>query len=100
MLLRKTIFLIGLLLTSAYCSDKTLYDQKCGICHGVEGMETVMGKSKEIKGMSVEEIVKAMYDYANGDRKSIVMVQSMKKSFINAYDKKTLDNIAKYINKM
>ena len=100
MLAMKSIFILIMLSTFALGSDKTLYDQKCGICHGIDGKNLVMGKSKEIKGMPIEEIEKAMNDYATGDRKSIVMVQSLKKSFINKYDSETLYNLAKYIHEL
>ena len=93
---------LGVLLTSvfAWASIETRYNNECGICHGIDGTKKVMGKSKEIRGMTVEEIEKSMYDYASKKRDSIIMVQSMKKSFINVNSKEVLRQMAIYISKL
>lgn len=94
--------LLGVLLTSifAWGSIESKYNNQCGICHGKDGSKKVMGKSEEIRGMSIEEIEKAMYDYASKKRSSILMIQSLKKNFINTNSKETLHDIAVYINKL
>ena len=100
MLLKR--LLLGITLASVFLwgSIETKYDNQCGICHGKDGSIKVMGKSEEIKGMSVNEIEKAMYDYASKERSSILMVQSLKKNFINTNSRETLHDIAVYINKL
>jgi cytochrome c553 len=100
MLFKKTLTLIILTSVFAWGSTETRYNNECGICHGKDGTKKAMGKSKEIRGMTVEEIEKAMYDYASKRRPSMSMIQSMKKSFVNANSKETLRNIAVYINKL
>jgi cytochrome c553 len=86
--------------TVIYASTQTIYEQKCGICHGNDGLKLAMGKSKTIKGMDVEQIVKGMNDYANGTRKSILLIKTSKKNFLKSYDEKTILEIAQYINKL
>jgi len=100
MLLKKIIFLIVITSVLAWGSTKTQYKNECGICHGIDGTKEAMGRSKEIRGMSVKEIEKAMYDYASKTRPSMIMIQSMKKRFININSKEVLHDMAIYINNL
>lgn len=98
----KRFFLLFFLLFSSllWASTQDIYEQKCGICHGNDGLKLAMGKSKAIKGMEVEEIIKTMTDYSNGNRQSILLVKTTKKNFLRSNDEKTLLEIAQYINKL
>lgn len=100
-MLKKSIYLILLLSTTTiFASTQTTYEQKCGICHGNDGMKLAMGKSKAIKGMEIEEIKNAMNDYAKGNRKTTVLVKNIKKNFIKATDENELNELFLYINKL
>ena len=100
MLVKKFAFFMLFISTITLASTQSIYNQKCGICHGIDGSKLVMGKSKEIRGMTVEDIEKAIEDYATKKRYSNVMIQSIKKDFLNSNSKEVLHNIAVYINKL
>ena len=94
------LLLFTIFSTIMWASTQTIYEQKCGICHGNDGLKLAMGKSKIIKGMDVEEIIKNMNDYANGTRKSILLIKTTKKNFLKSNDEKILLEIAQYINRL
>ena len=98
----KRFFLLFFLLSSSllWASTQTIYEQKCGVCHGNDGQKPAMGKSKAIKGMKVEEIINAINDYSNGSRQSILLIKTTKKNFLKSNDEKSLMEIAQYINKL
>lgn len=99
--MRKVFLLFFTIFTSfIWASSQTIYEQNCGICHGNDGLKLAMGKSKVIKGMDVDQIIKAMNDYANGTRKSILLIKTTKKNFLKSSDEKTLLEVAQYINKL
>lgn len=74
------------------------YVQKCASCHGVNGDMKAMGTSKAIKEMSVEELEKALINYASGERKALPFVQNVKKDFVNKHSKEELHELATYIH--
>ncbi|MDM5263289.1 c-type cytochrome [Sulfurovum sp. XTW-4] len=74
------------------------YVQKCASCHGVNGDMKAMGTSKAIKEMSVEEIEKALINYASGERKAMPFVQNLKKDFVNKHSNEELHELATYIH--
>lgn len=98
----KKFFLLFFTISSTlvWASTQAIYEQKCGICHGKDGLKLAMGKSKTIKGLGVEEIIKDMNGYADGTRKSILLIKTIKKNFLKSNDEKTLLEIAQYINKL
>lgn len=98
----KNVFLLFFPIFTSFiwASSQTIYEQKCGICHGNDGLKLAMGKSKAIKGMDIEQIIKEMNDYANGSKKSILLIKTTKKNFLKSNDEKTLLDLAQYINKL
>lgn len=77
---------------------QTTYVQKCASCHGTNGEQKAMGKSKAISEMSVESIEKAMVDIASGERKSMSFVKTTKEDFIKKHSKEALHELATYIH--
>lgn len=78
--------------------SNTIYTQQCASCHGVNGDMKAMGTAKAIKEMSVEEIEKAVINYASGERKSLPFVKSVKETFMKNYTKEELHELAIYIH--
>lgn len=91
------IALFAVSILSASPAQNT-YVQKCASCHGVNGDMEAMGSSKAIKKMSVEEIEKALINYASGERKAMPFVQNVKKDFVNKNSKEELHELATYIH--
>lgn len=79
-------------------SISSVYQQKCGICHGLEGEKIAFGKSEAIHGMPVEKIEQALYDYASATKKTMPMVKAMKKNFVDTNNKEQIHALAEYIN--
>lgn len=75
----------------------SVYQQKCASCHGQKGEKAAMTKSVAIKDLSAEKIEKALYDYASGERKSLPVVKTMKKNFVDANSKEQVHALAEYI---
>ena len=68
--------LLPIVFTSAVFASpiSSVYQQKCGICHGFEGEKIAFGKSEAIHGMPVEKIEQALYDYASNPGRRIAAV--------------------------
>ncbi|UPT76569.1 c-type cytochrome [Sulfurovum sp. XGS-02] len=77
---------------------QNIYVQKCASCHGANGDMKAMGTSRSIKEMPVEEIEKALINYASGERKAMPFVKSVKKDFMNKYTKEEVHGLANYIH--
>ena len=77
-----------------------VYVQKCKMCHGSSGENTVMRKSKAIKDMSVEEIETAITALATGERKGLPVAKNIKKSFVDSHTKEQVHALAEYINQL
>ena len=97
MILEKFL-IVAFITTSIFASAMNSYEKKCGVCHGKDGKTLAMGKSKAIKGMPKDEVIKALKDYADGSRKSIIVVKTMKKSYLNTQSPKEVEELAEYIN--
>lgn len=76
----------------------SVYQQKCGSCHGPHGEKAAMGKSNAIQGMPVAKIEKSLYDYASGSKSALPVVKVMKKNFVDANSKEQVRALAEYIN--
>ena len=76
----------------------SIYTQKCASCHGANGDMKAMGTSKAIKEMSVEEIEKAVLNYASGERKALAFIKSTKATFLKSHTKEELHELAVYIH--
>lgn len=88
------LFTSSLLIASPGAST---YNQACKGCHGANGKNTAMGKSKPIKGMSVSSLNQTMEDYASGKRKSMQMIKTIKKNFIKKHSKDEIQAVYTYI---
>lgn len=99
MMLRKigfSLLVIGFI--PVLSSANTIYVQKCASCHGMNGDLKAMGTSKAIKEMPVNEIEKAMIEYASGERKALSFVKSIKENFMKTYTQEELHEVATYIH--
>ena len=76
----------------------TIYAQECASCHGVNGELKAMGTAKVIKEMPVEEIEKAVINYASGERKCLPFVKSVKETFVKKHTKEELHELAIFIH--
>ena len=92
-----SVSLLTVSLLSASPAQNT-YVQKCASCHGVNGDMKAMGSAKVIKEMPVEEIEKALINYASGERKAMPFVTNVKKDFVNKHSKEELHELANYIH--
>ncbi len=89
-------------------SENTIYLHKCAGCHGYNGDNTVLGKSKIINQMKADEIEEALYSYAAGTCKVEVpvcepknpMIQHGKKSFVRNYTREQIKALAVYISEL
>ncbi len=89
-------------------SSETIYLHKCAGCHGHNGDNTVLGKSRIINLMGAEEIEEALYSYAAGTCKVEVtvcepknpMIQSGKKSIVKNFTKEQIHDLAIYISQL
>jgi len=92
-----TLFTSSLLLAS---SGSSIYKKECKSCHGAKGDKLAMGKSKAIKGMTMNTLDQAMKDYASGKRKSMSMIKKMKKDFIKKHSKEEMESVYKHIHEL
>ncbi len=81
-------------------SVSSLYMHKCSGCHGQDGENTVLGKSKVIHKMTVVEIEEAIYNYAAGTRKTNTMIRSGKEAIVSNYSKEQIHALAVYISEL
>ena len=89
-------------------SAETMYLHKCAGCHGHNGDNTVLGKSRIINLMGAEEIEEALYQYAAGTCNVEVlvcepknpMIQSGKRSIVRNFTKEQIHDLAIYISQL
>jgi len=89
-------------------SAETMYLHKCAGCHGHNGGNTVLGKSKMINQMKAEEIELALYNYAAGTCEVEVtvcepknpMIQYGKRSIVKNFTKEQIHDLAVYISQL
>ena len=89
-------------------SSQTLYLHKCAGCHGHNGENSVLGKSKILNQMKAEEIEQSLYNYAEGKCEVEVevcepknpMVQHGKKAIIRNLTKEQVHDLAIYISQL
>jgi len=89
-------------------SEDTTYLRKCAGCHGQNGDNTVLGKSKIINQMKADEIEEALYNYAAGTCKADIvvcepknpMIQHGKKAFVQNHTKEQIRELAIYISEL
>ena len=89
-------------------SAETIYLHKCAGCHGHNGGNTVLGKSKMINKMKAEEIERALYNYAAGTCEVEVevcepknpMIQHGKRSIVKTFSKEQISDLAIYISQL
>ena len=87
---------------------ETMYLQKCAGCHGHNGGNTVLGKSKMINQMKAEEIEQALYNYAAGTCEVEVtvcepknpMIQHGKRFIVTNFTKEQMHDLAVYISQL
>jgi len=98
------VFSTGMLFADA----QTLYLHKCAGCHGHNGENSVLGKSKILNQMKAEEIEQALYNYAEGRCEADVevcdpknpMIQHGKKSIIKNLSKEEIHDLSIYISQL
>jgi len=107
MKISKTLLLV--FSTSMLLADsQTLYLHKCAGCHGHNGENSVLGKSKILNQMKAEEIEQALYDYAAGICEAEIevcepknpMIQLGKKSIVQSLTKEQIHDLAIYISQL
>ena len=76
----------------------TVYQQRCANCHGSDGDKHVMNRSDPIKGLPVDEIEKALNEYATGSRPTLPVVKTMKKYFLDTTSPEQVHELAQYIH--
>ena len=104
----KTLLLVFTTSMLSANSANTIYLHKCAGCHGHNGDNTVLGKSKIINQMKADEIEEALYNYAAGTCKVEVtvcepknpMIQHGKKSFVRNYTREQIHALAVYISEL
>ncbi len=80
--------------------SSALYQQKCANCHGPQGQNTAMGKSKAIAGLPPEEILRSLEGYASGEKPALRIVSMMKKNFLKSATPEEVRELAEYIRKL
>ena len=104
----KMLLLISTISLLSANSSETIYMHKCAGCHGHNGGNTVLGKSKMINQMKAEEIERALYNYAAGtcDMNVTVcepknpMIQHGKQSFVKNFSKEEIHDLAVFISQL
>lgn len=104
----KIILLISTTTFLSANSAETMYMHKCAGCHGHNGGNTVLGKSKMINQMKAEEIEQALFNYAAGTCEVEVtvcepknpMIQHGKRSIVKNYSKEQIHDLAIYISQL
>ena len=106
------LFKLVLLITSitflSANSAETMYLHKCAGCHGHNGGNTVLGKSKMINQMKAEEIELALFNYAAGTCEVEVavcepknpMIQHGKRSIVKNFTKEQIRELSIYISQL
>lgn len=103
--------LILLITTTTFLSAnqaETMYLHKCAGCHGHNGGNTVLGKSKMINLMKAEEIEQALFNYAAGTCEVEVkvcepknpMIQHGKQAIIKNFTKEQIRDLSIYISQL
>ncbi|DAB40376.1 MAG TPA: hypothetical protein CFH81_09300 [Sulfurovum sp. UBA12169] len=98
--MRKIKILLPFLMTGFLCaaSGKSIYDKTCAGCHGYEGEKVAAEHSKAIKGMSAEEIVEDVEQFASGKKKAMPIAKIYKKNLLDRYSKEEIRSVAEYIS--
>lgn len=104
----KMLLLISTISLLSANSAETIYMHKCAGCHGHNGGNTVLGKSKMINQMKAEDIERALYNYAAGTCDVNVtvcepknpMIQHGKQSFVKNFSKEQIHDLAVYISQL
>ena len=104
----KMLLLISTISLLSANSSETIYMHKCAGCHGHNGGNTVLGKSKMINQMKAEEIERALYNYAAGTCDVNVtvcepknpMIQHGKQSFVKNFSKEEIHDLAVFISQL
>ena len=89
-------------------SAETMYLHKCSGCHGQNGGNTVMGKSKMINLMKAKEVEQALFNYAAGTCEEEVtvcepknpMIQYGKRSIVKNFTKEQIRDLSIYISQL
>ena len=106
--LYKLIFLITTTTFLSANSAETMYLHKCAGCHGHNGGNTVLGKSKMINQMKAEEIERALFHYAAGtcEVEATVcepknpMIQHGKRAIVKNFTKEQIRELSIYISQL
>ena len=104
----KMLLLISTISLLSANSSETIYMHKCAGCHGHNGGNTVLGKSKMINQMKAEDIERALYNYAAGTCDVNVtvcepknpMIQHGKQSFVKNFSKEEIHDLAVFISQL
>lgn len=99
MILRK-ILIATFVVSSTFAGIADTYMQKCGICHGNDGTTLALGKSKAIKGMDSNELIKNLEEFANGKKESIIIVKTMKNTYLKSVSDEELKELADFVHDM
>ena len=91
-------FFAGSLLFAS--SGSSIYSHSCKSCHGAKGEKVALGKSKAIKGMTVESLEQAMEAYISGEKKSMAMITKIKKDFMKKHSKEEINAVYTYIHEL
>jgi len=97
--MKKLVLLATTLLVSsmfaATVDGGTIYNKKCKSCHGAKAEKKALNKSQVIANWDKDKIVKALLGYKEGTYGGAM--KGIMKGKVKDYDKKEMEEIAKYI---
>ena len=97
----KIVVLAAVLAASGLAADNSLYKNNCATCHGIKGEKSAIGKSKPIKGMPADQVIKALEEYGSGAKASALPVAKViKHRFTSRYNKEQIQEVADYVSKL
>jgi mono/diheme cytochrome c family protein len=81
-------------------SGESIYQKQCASCHGKMGEKKALGHSNVIKGMDPKKFVTLVNAFASGEKKAMPIAKTVKKQFVDKYDKAQIQAVAEYVNKL
>jgi len=81
---------------SLLADGASLYQERCSVCHGIDGRQKAMRKTNAISDMSEAKIARDLKGYKNGNINRYGMAGLMRAQ-VKSYTEEQINMLSKYI---